>query len=409
MVDIETAPNCGSNKLTTAIQVGTQPRTGSFQWHVDHTVQLPGHMGARGAIMILFEFPPGTDDAGRPYPGRREKGFLPNNCQGIIQLELFKVAFRRRVMFALSTSLTTGRFKPTFNIHIKTKSRGGAAQHGYPDNDYFQRKPQLQVILLTHLHGDHCYGVFGVLSTAAIEGRKDPILIVGPQGIQDMVESTLRFSGGWVAEENFKIEYLEIPNIGVEGEDLVGPHGSGVLPKLIGPRGLGFHPERCRRAAAVPLGILALAGLKVQAVPLVHGMPDWGYVFTEPDRPGKLDAAKAQKLGIPRSPLMGRLKKGETVTLDDGSVVHPEEDTSDACSAIKPCHHANCVVHEATFEAAMEEDALKKGHSTPYTQTALLILLGRLEFSSVMAARFAVACEAFGSQRYCSYQDLKLF
>ena len=71
-----------------------------------------------------------------------------------------------------------------------------------------------------------------------------------------------------------------------------------------GPRGLGFHPERCRRAAAVPLGILALvssaipmicpfpgsgflmkdlgeqlvmprikAGLKVQAVPLVHGMP----------------------------------------------------------------------------------------------------------------------------------------
>mmetsp|Transcript_11226 Transcript_11226/g.13644 ORF Transcript_11226/g.13644 Transcript_11226/m.13644 type:complete len:115 (-) Transcript_11226:108-452(-) len=89
--------------------------------------------------MILFEFPPGTDDAGRTYPGRREKGYLPNNCQGIIQLELFKVAFRRRVMFALSTSLTTGRFKPTFNIHIKTKSRGGAAQHAYPDNDYFQR------------------------------------------------------------------------------------------------------------------------------------------------------------------------------------------------------------------------------------------------------------------------------
>lgn len=229
---------------------------------------------------------------------------------------------------------------------------------------------RIEVILLTHLHGDHCYGLFGVLSTAAIEGRKDPILIVGPQGIQDMVESMLRFSGGWVAEENFKIEYLEIPNIGVEGEDLVGPHGSG-------PRGLGFHPERCRRAAAVPLGILA--GLKVQAVPLVHGIPDWGYVLTEPDRPGKLDAAKAQKLGIPRSPLMGRLKKGETVTLDNGSVVHPEEvlgppiagrtfavlqDTSDARSAIKPCHYANCVVHEATFEAAMEEDALKKGHST---------------------------------------------
>ncbi|CAK9117753.1 unnamed protein product [Durusdinium trenchii] len=261
---------------------------------------------------------------------------------------------------------------------------------------------RVEVILLTHLHGDHCFGLFGVLSTAAIEGRKDPILIVGPQGIQDMVESMLRFTGGWAPEESFNIEYLEIPNTGAGGEDLVGPSGSG-------PKGLGFHPDRCRHAEAVELGMLA--GLRITAVPLVHGIPDWGYILKELDRPGKLDAAKAQKLGIPRNSLMGRLKQGEAVTLDDGRVVLPEQvlgpeipgrsfavlqDTSDASSAIKACHHANCVIHEATFEAAMEEDALRKGHST-----------------SVMAARFTAACEAkrlilsHFSARYAKTSDVR--
>ncbi|CAK9090420.1 Probable E3 ubiquitin-protein ligase DTX3 (Protein deltex-3) (Deltex3) (RING finger protein 154) (RING-type E3 ubiquitin transferase DTX3), partial [Durusdinium trenchii] len=119
--------------------IGNQPRNGSFQWYVDTNMQLPGHMNAKNTIVIQFDFPPGTDDDGRGYPGRREKGYLPCNCQGILQLELFKVAFQRRVMFGLGTSMASGKYKPTFNIHIKTKSRGGATQHGYPDPDYFQR------------------------------------------------------------------------------------------------------------------------------------------------------------------------------------------------------------------------------------------------------------------------------
>ena len=61
-----------------------------------------------------------------------------------------QVAFRRRVMFGLGTSMTSGRYKPTFNIHIKTRPRGGATQHGYPDPDYFTRwvEPRLDSVLL---------------------------------------------------------------------------------------------------------------------------------------------------------------------------------------------------------------------------------------------------------------------
>ncbi|CAE8614672.1 unnamed protein product, partial [Polarella glacialis] len=143
------------------------------------------------------------------------------------------------------------------------------------------RSGRIEVVLLTHLHGDHCYGIFGLLHTAAMEGRKEPVLLVGPQGLREMVETVFRVSGGWFPEESFKIDFLEIPNTGTEdGEDLVGPNGSG-------PQKTGFDPERCRRSKPVQLGVKS--GLTIQAVPLVHGVPDWGYVLTEPDRPGVLD------------------------------------------------------------------------------------------------------------------------
>eukprot|EP00439_Symbiodinium_sp_Y106_P067788 s985_g11.t1 len=339
-------------------------------------------------------------------------------------------------MFGMGESMTFSSYRPTFNIHIKTSSSGGETKHGYPDETYFHRSlgelkangvsltdlqnstvlPRGQdldqcpvqrggsekavseisharggrVILLTHLHGDHCYGLFGLLHTAALEGRKDPLLIVGPQGLRTMVETVLLSSGGWYSEESFQINYLEIPNTGTPGgESLVGSFGSG-------QRGLGFHPDRCRHAAAVQLGVLA--GLRIQAVPLVHGLPDWGYVLTEPDRPGKLNAAKALELGIPaKSRLLGQLKQWQTVELDDGSTVSPAQvlgptipgrtlailqDTSDASAAIEPCRGAACVVHEATFEDGMETEAIGKGHST-----------------STMAARFAASCQAPGTDR----------
>lgn len=117
--------------------IGDQPRTGCFEWHTE-SFPLPGHR-AKETIVIDFTFPPGTNDDGVFYNGRKPKGYLPGNIQGLILLELFKVAFRRRVMFGLGNSMTTGEYRPTFNIHIKTSSQRGAVRHGYPDDDYFQR------------------------------------------------------------------------------------------------------------------------------------------------------------------------------------------------------------------------------------------------------------------------------
>merc|ERR1712050_744153 len=96
-------------------------------------------MGANGAIVVKFDFPPGVDQSGRPYFGRQETGYLPGNVQGVLLLELFKVAFQRCVMFGLGNSMTFGTYRPTFNIHVKTSRTGGMTGHGYPDKGYFGR------------------------------------------------------------------------------------------------------------------------------------------------------------------------------------------------------------------------------------------------------------------------------
>jgi len=117
---------------------GTQPDNGRLQWSLEGYA-LPGHPDSQETILIEFAFPPGVDGDGNRYQGRQPQGYLPHNAQGIILLELFKIAFRRRVMFGLGRSMTYDSYRPTFNVHIKTSTRRGVTGHGYPDPDYFQR------------------------------------------------------------------------------------------------------------------------------------------------------------------------------------------------------------------------------------------------------------------------------
>jgi len=123
---------------------GRQPRIGTMKWDYED-FELEGH-GDKRNLKVLWDFPAGTDDDGKPYEARKAMAYLPCstypcNPQGVILLELYKVAFRRRVMFGMGDSMASNKPKywPTFNIHIKTKKSGGAERHGYPDETYFDR------------------------------------------------------------------------------------------------------------------------------------------------------------------------------------------------------------------------------------------------------------------------------
>ncbi|CAD7932840.1 unnamed protein product [Amoebophrya sp. A120] len=229
----------------------------------------------------------------------------------------------------------------------------------------------LDMICITHLHGDHCYGLFGLLLTCGTDMRVNPLLIVGPEGIHDLVMSVFKHSGGWAGY--YDILFIEIPNEKHKLKEDVD------LSKMIATSSNNSIKTR------------------LTAVPLVHGMTCWGYCFQEPDRPGKLDINKAKQLGVPVGPLLGKLKKGEDVTfIPKADKKHPDsttsehqmitvkasdcvsetipgrkvcilQDSSDSSYAVAngSLKNADLFIHEATLEEAMREECIEKGHSTP--------------------------------------------
>lgn len=100
---------------------------------------LPSYSDSTGTFALQFLFPEAADETGETYSGRTVEAFLPATETGVQVLELFQVAFRRKLLFTIATSLTTGFRRPTFNIHLKTSRSGSMASHGYPDPTYLTR------------------------------------------------------------------------------------------------------------------------------------------------------------------------------------------------------------------------------------------------------------------------------
>ncbi|ELR23326.1 ribonuclease z, putative [Acanthamoeba castellanii str. Neff] len=211
---------------------------------------------------------------------------------------------------------------------------------------------KIDKIFITHLHGDHCYGIFGLLMMLAmkggkrqsdVDGGKVPFEVVGPKGIRAMIEGVFAHSQSFL---NFPIVYTELD----EGQ----PHDLGVKDD-------GWH---------------------VWAYPLTHRVPCFGYVFKEPAEKGTFDAPTATSMGA-KGPQIGQLAKGGSVTLADGRVISHADclrpgkegrclvllgDTHNSDSIDEAAKGCDLLVHEATFDATMEERARDTGHSTTYEQ-----------------------------------------
>ncbi len=103
-------------------------------------------------------------------------------------------------------------------LDLKHPTRGGlwlfdcgeGTQHQLLHTSYHPGK--VDKIFITHLHGDHLFGLPGLLCSRSMAGNANPLTIYGPAGIQEFVETTLRLSGSWT---DYPLEVLEI------GEGLV--------------------------------------------------------------------------------------------------------------------------------------------------------------------------------------------
>lgn len=224
-------------------------------------------------------------------------------------------------------------------LDLKHPTRGGlwlfdcgeGTQHQLLHTSYHPGK--VDKIFITHLHGDHLFGLPGLLCSRSMAGNANPLTIYGPAGIQEFVETTLRLSGSWT---DYPLEVVEI------GEGLVFDDGD----------------------------------YQVRAYPLNHPVECYGYRVEEHDKPGALNAAALQADGVKPGPLFQRLKHGETVTLEDGRVINGQDylappqpgkklaifgDTAPCPSALRLAGGVDVMVHEATLEAAMEEKANSRG------------------------------------------------
>ncbi|MFV0264738.1 MAG: ribonuclease BN [Kluyvera sp.] len=198
-------------------------------------------------------------------------------------------------------------------------------------------------IFISHLHGDHLFGLPGLICSRSMSGSAQPLTLYGPKGLREFVETTLRLSGSWT---DFPLEVVEI----TAGE------------------------------------ILDDGLRKVTAYPLNHPVECYGFRVEEHDRPGALDAKRLVADGVPFGPLFQKLKAGERVTLEDGRIIDGAHylapaipgkkiaifgDTAPCEAALALARDVDVMVHEATLEAAMAEKANSRGHSSS-EQTAQL-------------------------------------
>ena len=211
---------------------------------------------------------------------------------------------------------------------------GEATQHQIQRTDL--RLSQISRVFITHLHGDHVFGLPGLLASMGLAGAAQPVTLYGPPGLKDFVHSAARTTRTTLGESLV----VNTVRAGVIYED---------------------------------------AEFAVSCLPLRHRLQSFGYRVQERDRTGHFDAERAAEMGIPSGPVYGRLKRGETVTLPDGRTVAGRElcgpeirgrsvvyctDTTYCDNAVELSRGADLLIHEATF---VDEDAQLARQSTHST------------------------------------------
>lgn len=211
---------------------------------------------------------------------------------------------------------------------------GEGTQHQFLRSDL--KPSQISRIFVTHMHGDHIFGLMGLLASCGLAGQPQSIDLYGPPELRDYLKACERYS-----QTRFS------------------------------------YPVRVR--AVEPGVVFEDDEYQVTCAPLKHKIPAFGYRIAEKDRPGRFDPDKARALGIPPGPIYGQLKAGKTVELPDGRIARgadlcdpPEPgrkiayctDTIYCDGAVELARDADVLIHEATFSHQDADMAFQRLHST---------------------------------------------
>jgi len=196
---------------------------------------------------------------------------------------------------------------------------------------------KLEAVFISHVHGDHVYGLFGLLSTFGMGGRMVPLHVYGPGNLRPFI--------------NFFLSYNEW------------------LPYEI-----VFHPVNTR----FPETVFETKSVTVTAFPLLHGIETYGYIFREKEPQWNIRKECIGEYGLTLTEI-GTLKRGEDVVREDGTVIPLAEaaykpfvprsyayasDTAVFPGEAEVLKDVTVLYHEATFLQEHEDKAAARFHTT---------------------------------------------
>ena len=208
---------------------------------------------------------------------------------------------------------------------------------------------RIDSVFITHVHGDHVYGLDGFLSTLAMGGRQAPLDIYGPRNLGPMLKFFLSYNE-WIGFE------------------------------------LRFHPLEMK----APEVIMETKSLQVLALPLKHGVDTYGYIFREKEPQWNVEKEAVEKYALTLTEI-GSLKRGEDVVRPDGTVIPNAKvaykpfaprsyayisDTAPFPEEASWLKGVDVLYHEATFLSEYKEQALKRLHTTTLQAAQLALEAG---------------------------------
>ena len=229
----------------------------------------------------------------------------------------------------------TAQYVQVANRHILIDCAEGTQMQLRKYGIKFQR---LDIILISHLHGDHYFGLFGLLSTLHLLGRVKPITIYGSKGLDHQIDTVFSISRKDLA---YDIDVIELEDNGAD---------------------ICFEDEKIR----------------IEHFPLDHKITTHGYLITEKQKERTLLADKARKDGV-KIEFFQYLKKGEDIKLDDGGLIKADDytlqpvpeksyaycsDTAYSDIVVEAVKSVDLLYHEATFIELLRDRANKTRHST---------------------------------------------
>ncbi|VUD59283.1 Ribonuclease Z [Thalassocella blandensis] len=180
----------------------------------------------------------------------------------------------------------------------------------------------LDTIFITHVHGDHCYGLPGLIASAAMAGRTQDLNIVAPKGIEEFVRTTITCTDMHLP---FALHFIGVETL---------------------------------------VNIRVKSGFKVTAIALSHRVPSYAYRFEELVKDKHLDTEKLYRDGVPQGELWGEVLKNTKLLLGDGRELQCEDyilpmreprsivvggDNDMPGLLMDACEHSQVLIHEATY------------------------------------------------------------